>query len=83
MWFIRVPFAFPDLALAVEVAGGGYDGEGDAFFECRVAHGEVGVEGLFFAVETFVGGHVVGDYDEVGVGSRGEFAEKKSFWNEE
>ena len=45
-----LPFAFPYLSLAVEVACGGYYCEGDAFFLRRVAHGEIGVEGLFFAV---------------------------------
>ena len=62
-----LPFALPYLLLTVEVACGGYYCEGYAFAEGRVAHGEVGIEGLFFAVETFVGGHVVGDYYKVGV----------------
>ena len=74
-----LPFAFPYLFLAVECASGGYYREEYVFFEGRVAHGEVGVEGLFFAVQTFVGGHVVGDDDEVGVLRRSEFAKKNLF----
>lgn len=65
--------------MAVEVAGGGDDGEGDAIEEGRVAHGEVGLEGFAVAIHRLVGCHVLGDEDEVGVGGGVEFAEENLF----
>ena len=65
--------------MAVEVAGGGDDGESDAVAEGRVAHGEVGVEGFAVAIHRFVGCHVLGDEDEVGVGGGIEFAKEERF----
>ena len=67
------------MALAVEVAGGRYDGEGDAIAEGRVAHGEVGIEDFAVAIHRFVGCHVFGDEDEVGVGGGIEFAKEERF----
>ena len=78
-----LPFAFPYLTLSVEVAGGRYDGEGDAIAEGRVAHGEVGLESFAVAIHRFVGCHMLGDEDEVGVGGGVEFAKENLFRNEE
>ena len=69
--------------MAVEVASGRYDGEGDAIAEGRVAHSEVGIEDFAVAIHRFVGCHMLGDEDEVGVGGRVEFAKKNLFGNEE
>lgn len=78
-----MPFAIPDLELTVEVAGGRYDGEGDAVAEGRVAHSEVGIEDFAVAIHRFVGCHVLGDEYEVGVGGGIEFAKENLFGNEE
>ena len=77
------PFSFPYLALAVEVSGGRYDSEVDAIVECRIAHSEVGVEGFAVAIHRFVGCHVLGDENEVGILRRVEFAKENLFGNEE
>ena len=74
-----LPFAVPYLFLTVEISSGGYDGKGYAFAEGRVAHGEIGLEGFAVAIHRFVGCHVLGDEDEVGVLGRVEFAEKERF----